>query len=103
MYRIIKVTLMLLVLFSLLAWIRPANATVEKPPEATMQELKNTLILHIGPCVWKQKERGCVIGRDRVNGTYYIYILDDDRNITHVIRNRNDVETILWVRKDQFI
>jgi len=103
MFKDFKYLIGIVLAICFMAWITPANAEVEKPPEATLQELKDTKILHIGPCVWKEIERGCVIGRDQVNGTFYVYILDANRNITHVVRIRNGVETILWVRKDQFI
>ena len=103
MYKFIKVTLMLVVLFSLLTCIMPAKATVEKPPDTTLQELKDTQVLHVGECNWKNVKRSCVIGRDTLTGTFYMYILDVDRNITHVVRNKAGVETVLWVRKDQYI
>jgi hypothetical protein len=85
--------IIVLVFWALKAWALKPVA----PPEELMQESANVQLIHRGVCNWEDRQVLCMVGIDHATETYWLLVFNNEGVLTHVVNNKDNVETIRWV------
>jgi hypothetical protein len=67
------------------------------PPDELLQESANVQLVHRGLCTWQDQQVHCMVGIDMATETYWLLVFDEKGTLTHVVNNKDNIETIRWV------
>jgi hypothetical protein len=83
------------ILLAIMGWIAKAWAV---PNDVKAEVLQGTVGVHQGGCEWQGRKMPCQIYFREADETIYLVLYTDDTTaITHVVRVKDKVETILYV------